>query len=217
MRAPAIYSLAPLLLAIVIAGCSSTSPTEDPTPTLAPEAAPPDTEVPAATEPPPTETETSAADTPVPAEPIEIDPDQVADDGCPVAVLNTESWGPMHASYNAGSDPFFHFHDNENENENGFYFNVELYTAYGAGWTGQTGTFETDCDSNGICVYLVPDDVNPYLATVGEIAIDSLSQEGGTLLEPVQLTISNLTLQPVPGSSSTGCFHINEVSISIGD
>ena len=33
-------------------------------------------------------------------------------------------------------------------------------------------------------VYLVPDDVNPYLATVGEIAIDSLSQEGGTLLEP---------------------------------
>jgi hypothetical protein len=119
----------------------------------------------------------------------------------------------MFASFNATSDPFYQFHDNED----GFYFNVELYTVYGAGWKGQTGSFKTDCNANGICVYLVPDDKNPYLATAGEIAIDSLSQEGGTLQKPVLIGMSNLTFKPVPGSKSEGCFHVENVTIDIED
>ena len=119
----------------------------------------------------------------------------------------------MSASYNAGSDPFYQFHDNEE----GFYFNVELYTVYGAGWTGQSGIFGVDCKAKGICVYLVPVDVNSYLATTGEIVIDSLSQEGDSLQKPVRLTMRNLSLQPAPGSTSQGCFHIKEVSIVIED
>ncbi len=35
-----------------------------------------------------------------------------------------------------------------------FLFDVELYTESGAGWTGQLGEFATDCELNGICVYL---------------------------------------------------------------
>jgi hypothetical protein len=38
--------------------------------------------------------------------------------------------------------------------EVGFLFDVELYTRSGAGWTGQLGDFATDCELNGICVYL---------------------------------------------------------------
>lgn len=117
----------------------------------------------------------------------------------------------MQAAYNAGADPFYQFHDNEA----GFYFNVELYTVYGPGWTGQLGSFATNCNSNGICVYLVPDDAHAYLATAGEIDIVSLGQQGGVLQKPVDLTMRDLTLKPVPGSQSEGCFHIEEVSIQI--
>ena len=190
-------------LALVLASCSSAgspSPTpivaSTPTPALA-QASP--------SLPPPTSTPT-----PVP-EPILIHEDQLADDGCPLVELHTESWSPMHAAYNGGSDPFYQFHDNEE----GFYFNVELYTVYGPGWTGQLGTFATDCNANGICIYLVPDDAHPYLATSGEISIGSLGQEGGALQKPVDLVLSSLTLKPVPGSQSEGCFHVAEVSIQI--
>jgi len=213
MRASATYTTAFTLLAIMLVGCSSAATTDVPISTPLPQAESTDTDVPSATTVPPTETQSPPTETPVPAEPIEISEDQLADDGCPLVTLNTESWGPLYAAYTAGSDPLYQFHDNVQ----GFHFNVELYTVYGAGWTGQTGTFEPDCNSNGICIYLVPDDINSYWATAGEVTISSLAQEDGVLQEPVEIRMSNLTLEPVPGSSSTGCYHVKEVSIEIGE
>ena len=167
--------------------------------------------VPTDTPPPPTPTEVPPTETPVPPDPIVINSDVLADDGCPIVELNTTSWGPLYAAYNAGSDPFFHFHDNEE----GFYFNAEFYTQYGAGWTGELGTFAPDCNANGICVYLVPDDVNPFWATAGEVTITALEQVDGTISRPVEIEMTNLTMNPVPGSSSEGCFHVDAVSILI--
>ncbi len=230
MRVLKSATIAFILLLIVLLGCNFlSSPTDALPPTVVLELEAPlaDTEAPAATEipptevaappteaeAPPTETTTPPTEIPVTAESIEISTDQLADDGCPLVVLNTDSWAPMSASYNAGDDPLYQFHDNEE----GFYFNVELYTVYGAGWTGQSGTFAVDCNASGICVYLVVDDVNPYLATAGEIVIDSLSQEGNSLQRPVQISMTNLTMQPTPGSTSPGCFHIDDVSITIED
>ena len=159
---------------------------------------------------PPTTTPAPPTSTPEPA--IIIDSTALAADNCPMVTLNTAGWAPLAAMYNGGSDPFFQIHDNES----GFYFNIELYTVYGPGWTGQTGEFATDCSRNGICVYLVPDDKNPYLASkTGVISITVLAQTNGQLQKPVDLLLKNLTLKPVPGSSSTGCYHVDEVVIQI--
>lgn len=130
-----------------------------------------------------------------------------------MVTLDTESWGPFYTAYVTGSDPFYQFHDNIE----GFHFNVELYTVYGAGWRGQTGTFEPACNTNGICMYLVPDDINSYWATAGEVTISVLAQKGGMLQEPVEIRMSNLSLEPVQGSNSMGCYHVDDVSIEIGE
>lgn len=200
---------------LVLAACNPAQPEpadEPPPPDDETESEPEQepTAVPEPTEVPPTPVPPTETPEPLPALVID-DPPQTAADGCTIATLNTESWGNIYTGYTAGADPFFQIHDTED----GFYFNVELYTVYGAGWTGQTGTFAPDCGANGICAYLVPDDVNPYLATAGEINIISLSQEGGAIVGPVELTLTNLTLQPVPGTSSSGCYHIDEVVISV--
>jgi hypothetical protein len=210
MRTSRILPMVLVLLVIFAAGCGPGGAADDSSSTPVPQTP---TNVPTATNAPPTETQPPPTETAVPVAPIEIDMDQLAGDGCPLVTLNAESWAPLHAAYTASSDPFYQFHDNES----GFYFNVELYTVYGSGWTGQTGTFKPDCNRNGICVYLVPDDVNPYLATAGEVTITSLGEENGTLKKPVEITMVNLTLKPVPGSKSQGCYHVDEVSINIGE
>jgi hypothetical protein len=82
----------------------------------------------------------------------------------------------------AGStDPFFHIHTSPATD--GFFLGIELYTVYGAAWTGQTGTFPIDCTpaGTGICVHFDPDGPGPqrnlgadFLAT-GQIRIDQLT------------------------------------------
>ena len=144
------------------------------------------------------------------ASPITIMAGETSADGCTLVELNTQNWGPISKGYTAGADPFFQLHDNEE----GFYFNAELYTVYGSGWTGQTGTFALDCSKNGICVYLVPDDVNSYLANSGTVQIDSLSQQGGSVTSPVDVTFQNASFYPAEGSKGQGCYHINEVQLS---
>ncbi len=186
-------------------------PTETPVP-------PTETPIPPTETPLPTETPVPPTDTPVPTEtPIPPDPivigEETAVDGCPIVELNPESWNPLYAAYNATSDPFFHFHSIDEV----FYFNVEMYTAYGAAWTGELGTFAPDCNGTGICVYLVPDNINPYWATAGDIEIVELEQVDGALSELVEINMSNLTMMPVPGSQSTGCYHVEAVSILIGE
>lgn len=196
------------LLSLTLVACSSALATETSPFALEEESTPVRTETSIPSEVPVTQTQ---APTATQAAPFEISEDQFSEEGCSLVSLNTDSWGTLSSSYNSGGDPFYQFHDNEE----GFYFNVELYTVYGAGWTGQTGTFDIDCNSNGLCIYLVPNDVNPYLASAGEIAIDSLSQVDGTLQRPVAITMSNLLLEPVPGSGSQGCYYIEQVSIAI--
>jgi len=75
------------------------------------------------------------------------------------------------------ADPYYNIHTNDSD----LFVGIELYTLYGAGWTGQLGTFALDCDGSGICVYLDPDGTGPLGAlgpgSTGSIVIDQL--EGG--------------------------------------
>lgn len=166
--------------------------------------------VPSATSAPTATTEPSA--TLQPADPIAIGA-ETASDGCTVVDLNPEAWQPLFTAYNSGSDPFFHVHTQEAAGT--FFFSMELYTVYGSGWTGQLGTFSPSCTANGLCVYLVPDASHAYLATEGELEIVSLSQVDGVFTLPLEIQLRDITLQPAPGSSSTGCYHIESLSIEL--
>lgn len=114
-------------------------------------------------------------------------------DGSVPVTLDPSVWSGLYSGFsdNAG-DPLHQLHS---EGEDGFYFNVELYTVYGAGWTGETGTFATDCDANGICVYLDSDGTGPAPAVLagadGEIEIRQI--EGG-----YDMTLSGLTFTGSP-------------------
>jgi hypothetical protein len=85
-----------------------------------------------------------------------------------------------------------------------FLFDVELYTESGVGWTGQLGQFSTDCELNGICVYLrlAPStdalDANPVAMIadpLGKITIGKLS--GGIQLHLQQLRFRALGSEDV--------------------
>lgn len=208
-----------------LAACNQeTAPGPPPKPAAAtdtPEVAPANTAVPpTATSVPPTEVPPTATDVP----PTEVPPtgtplpDPIvigggtADDGCTLVDLNPESWSPLTFEYITGADPLFHIFSND---EDIFHFAIELYTVYGPSWTGQTGTFPPDCNVNGICIYLVPDAVNPYWATDGEVEINELSETGGDIELPIDIRLSGLTFEPVPGSSSTGCYHVDEIEIQV--
>jgi hypothetical protein len=177
-------------------------PTATTPPTATPE--------PTATPVPPTEVPPTPTETPIPP-PIVIGTETAAD-GCTLLELNPVAWSPLYYAYNAGSDPFFHIHTQE---QGLFFFGVEMYTVYGAGWTGQQGTFDTDCTANGICVYVVPSPPGAYLADAGEVDIVALAQEDDVIKLPVELHFRNLTFQPAPGGGATGCYHVDEVIITI--
>jgi hypothetical protein len=85
-----------------------------------------------------------------------------------------------------------------------FLFDVELYTTSGAGWTGQLGTFATDCELNGICVYLrlppgskshAPPPAAMVAEPLGQVTIGRLS--GGVQLHLQQLRFRSLGSQDV--------------------
>ena len=114
-------------------------------------------------------------------------------------------WGGIYSAYTPGADPFYQIHNAENVAA-GFYFNIELYTVYGPGWTGQTGTFAPDCENNGICIYFVHAGKEMYLATGGELTIDFLAEPtaGTTSGLPAGLTGSlSFDLQSPPVDECT--------------
>jgi hypothetical protein len=85
-----------------------------------------------------------------------------------------------------------------------FLFDVELYTKSGAGWTGQLGTFATDCELNGICVYLrmpagskshAPPPAAMVAEPLGQVPIGRLT--GGVQLHLRQLRFRALGSQDV--------------------
>lgn len=168
------------------------------------------TPVPSDTPLPPTDTAVppTAAAT---ALPVVMGEEQTAD-GCSIVALNPAAWQPLYRAYNPGSDPFFHIHTMEP----GFFFGAELYTVYGPGWTGELGTFATDCTANGICIYLAPVQGSLYLADKsGQIEIVSLLQTDNVLQLPVEFILHQVTFQPAPGGSASGCVYVEEVKISI--
>ncbi len=135
--------------------------------------------------------------------------ESVGPDGCPVVALDPAQWAPLHGSYTGGVDPFFHLHTQEAV----AFFGAELYTDYGPGWTGQTGTFAPSCGDNGICVYLVPDGTTVTRAEVGEVDVVSLSQSGGQLERPAEVVFRDMTF--VGTESPDVCFHVEEVTLRL--
>ncbi len=138
--------------------------------------------------------------------------DRTTEDGCTEVELDAASWAPLSVSFQAnGSDPFYHLHDNQI----GFYFNVELYTVYGDAWTGQAGTFPTDCGTHGICVYLCPSDTTCYLADgTGSVTLPAPSHSGSSVDAPLDLSFVDLTFRAMPPSTDEACYYAAEVAIS---
>jgi len=140
---------------------------------------------------------------------IDIDDERAGPDGCPTATLDSSTWSPIHASWNGGADPFFHLHSQESA----FYFSVELYTEYGAGWTGDVGTFAPDCGANGICVYLASDDFGVFRATAGDVDVVTLSHSSGSIDRPAEVHFRDLTLVATEDGGGEGCLHVEEASL----
>ena len=114
-------------------------------------------------------------------------------DGAVPVTLDPGAWAGVYAGFSENEgDPLHQLHS---EGEDGFFFNVELYTVYGAGWTGQTGTFATDCEANGICVYLDADGTGAAPAVLAEAdgEIEIRSVEGG-----YDMTLRGLTFTGSP-------------------
>lgn len=110
----------------------------------------------------------------------------------------TVNWDAVHPTFiqpDGGADPFFHIHSSNAED--GFYLSFELYTVYGAQWTGETGTFEISCadptTSTGICVHFDPDgpgsvgDLGADFGATGTISINQLDASA------YDITVSDLT------------------------
>lgn len=105
------------------------------------------------------------------------------------------------------ADPVDPFHDLHSEGHVHFFFGVELHPVVGPGWTGEIGTFTTDCEENGICVRFDPDGgVGPVgtltARATGEIEIQSL--------DPYRLILRNLIFVRTDGGPS---YRIEEVTI----
>lgn len=118
------------------------------------------------------------------------------DDASPAVTIDglsvTIDWmampgNPFYAAADpTASDPFFHIHSDAGVD--GPYFSVELYTVWGAAWTGDTGIFEISCSdpntSTGICPYFDPDGPGPMgvlggdFMTTGAIQINELGPDG---------------------------------------
>ena len=140
---------------------------------------------------------------------LSIDPANLGPDGCPTATLDPSAWGPLYTGYQGGSDPFFHLHTNEPV----LFFAAELYTQWGAGWTGQTGTFAPDCNGNGICVYFVAEEGQVTMATAGEVDVVSLSQSNGAIQGPVEVGFRDMTFRGINGSQA--CYHVEEITLAV--
>jgi len=199
--------IACILLPFVLASCGGSPPPSEIEASDTPSPIP-------ITEEPATVTATlakpTASEIPLPAFVVG---NSTAEDGCLLVQLNPDEWQPLFTSYNSGSDPFFQIHTQEAEGT--FFFGLELYTVFGPSWTGQLGTFSPSCNDNGLCVYLVPDAANSYWASAGDMEIVALSEEEGFFELPLLINFTNLTMSPVPGTTSPGCYHIDTLSVYI--
>lgn len=120
------------------------------------------------------------------------DPDA---DGVVNVAIDGEQLDPLFDAFQGGADPFYQVHTQQDN----VFVGVELYTVFGDAWTGELGTFPTDCTTHGICVYLDPDGTGPMAVGgpgTGTITISQL--EGGTIV-----TIDELTVETADGQVYT--------------
>lgn len=113
---------------------------------------------------------------------------------------------PFYAPANQASDPFFHIHTNPATD--GFFLSLEMYTEWGAAWTGEAGGFEISCSdpatSTGICPYFDPDGPGPLpvlggdFMTTGQIVINSLGPDGYDLLVGPVIFSDGTVINPFP-------------------
>ena len=113
---------------------------------------------------------------------------------------------PFYAPANQAADPFFHIHTNPATD--GFFFSLEMYTEWGAAWTGETGGFEISCSdpgtSTGICPYFDPDGPGPLpvlgsdFMTTGQIVINSLGPDGYDLMVGPVIFSDGTVINPFP-------------------
>lgn len=82
---------------------------------------------------------------------------------------------------------FFHIHSDNAVHD--FYLNFELYRDWGAGWSGELGTFEIGCNDpntdTGICVHYVTADgtnVGEDFSAAGTVTITQLDGDGYEIL-----------------------------------
>ncbi len=142
-----------------------------------------------------TTTTTVTATTEPPGETVKLSPPDA--DGNVTAVVDPMALAPLSAAFNDDNpdDPFYHLHTQQED----VFVGIELYTLYGNGWTGELGTFPTDCGTHGICVYFDPDGVGPVPGMgpgVGTITISGL--EGDTVV-----TLDEVVFQDPDGMECT--------------
>ena len=201
-----------VLLVVAACGDSGGETTTVPPETAAPTTSPPATAAPTTTTTstttttttttlPPTTT-TVAPTTTVAADAIVInEPDA---DGVVAVDIDGEQLDDLYDQFMPGDDPLYLVHTQQDD----IFVGVELYTVFGDGWTGELGTFPTDCTTHGICVYLDPDGVGPLEGGgpgTGEITVTQLAGDDGPTIVTIDMveivagdgqvyTISGLTL-----------------------
>ncbi len=128
-------------------------------------------------------------------------------DGNVAVTINRDVLAPLFYGYNDAdpNDTFYQIHTEQDD----LYLSIELYLIFGDGWTGQLGTFDLDCDGNGICVYLDIDGTGTQgilgPATVGQITIDKFEDGYDVTLGGVSFTDSSSgTVYTLAGLTLTG-------------
>ena len=107
-------------------------------------------------------------------------------EGVIAVAIDGEQLSPLFDAFQGGADPFYQVHTQQDD----IFIGLELYTVFGDAWTGELGTFPTDCTTHGICVYLDPDGIGPLPGGgpgTGTITIEQL--EGGTIATIDEVTI----------------------------
>jgi len=173
-----------VVLLFVAAACSD-SDTES-SATNPPAAEAPATQQPA-TDPPPTQlppTEPPATEPPVtePTTTTTLAPEAIVfgeadDEGVVPVAVDGMLLDPLFNQFMDGDDPFFLIHTQQDD----IFIGIEMYSVFGDQWTGELGTFPTDCTTHGICVYFDPDGEGPLLgggpAEGGQVTISQLEGE----------------------------------------
>jgi hypothetical protein len=120
--------------------------------------------------------------------------------GVTALVVNNDCLEPLFFAFDEnGGDPFWHIHTQQDDT----FISLELYTAYGPSWTGETGAFPLDCNVPwGLCLLFDPDGAGPEPVLMwgnGEITIDRLDEGGydvtfgGTMPATADGTIYEIT------------------------